>query len=85
MRHSIINTDTLDPDPVLRCMPTKWTRMLSGKDKALLVKLFYMNEELATVALRKLRLQKNMKTGKRPFNNGRPHKASSGIGGNWIV
>ncbi|GFU18321.1 hypothetical protein NPIL_496151 [Nephila pilipes] len=41
--------------------------MLSGKDKALLVKLFYMNEESATVALRKFRLQKNVQTGKRPL------------------
>ncbi|GFT58481.1 hypothetical protein NPIL_334371 [Nephila pilipes] len=39
--------------------------MLSGKDKDLLMKLFYMNEESATVALRKFRLQKNEKTGKR--------------------
>ncbi|GFT45533.1 DUF4817 domain-containing protein [Nephila pilipes] len=41
--------------------------MLSGKDKALSVMLFYMNEESATVALRKFRLQKNMKTGKGPL------------------
>ncbi|GFT60338.1 hypothetical protein NPIL_53751 [Nephila pilipes] len=39
--------------------------MLSGKYKALLVKLFYMNEESATVAQRKFRLQKNVQTGKR--------------------
>ncbi|GFT77636.1 DUF4817 domain-containing protein [Nephila pilipes] len=41
--------------------------MLKGKDKALLVKLFYTNEESATVALRKFLLQKNMKTGKEPL------------------
>ncbi|GFT06849.1 hypothetical protein NPIL_563101 [Nephila pilipes] len=63
----IINTDALDPDPVLRCIPTKRTKMLSGKDKALLVKLFYLNEESATVALRKFRLQKNVRTGKGPL------------------
>ncbi|GFX68245.1 hypothetical protein TNCV_1807991 [Trichonephila clavipes] len=39
--------------------------MLSEKDKALLVKLFFMNKE-ATVSLLKLRLQKNVKTGKGP-------------------
>ncbi|GFV60174.1 DUF4817 domain-containing protein [Trichonephila clavipes] len=37
--------------------------MLSAPDKALLVKLFYMNEESATIALRKFRVQKN-ETGK---------------------
>ncbi|GFW88581.1 DUF4817 domain-containing protein [Trichonephila clavipes] len=41
--------------------------MLSGKDKTLLVKLFYMNEESAAIALRKFRLQKDMKTGKGPL------------------
>ena len=41
--------------------------MLSGKDKALLVKLFYKNKESATVALRKFRLQKNEKTGLGPL------------------
>ncbi|GFT07919.1 hypothetical protein TNCV_873511 [Trichonephila clavipes] len=37
--------------------------MPSEKDKALLVKLFFMNKESATVALRKFR---NVKTGKGP-------------------
>ncbi|GFU31455.1 DUF4817 domain-containing protein [Trichonephila clavipes] len=41
--------------------------MLNAPDKALLVKLFYMNEESATIALRKLRVQKNMKSGKGPL------------------
>ncbi|GFV41133.1 DUF4817 domain-containing protein [Trichonephila clavipes] len=41
--------------------------MLSGPDKALLVKLFYMNEESATIALRKFRVQKNVKSGKGPL------------------
>ncbi|GFT14928.1 DUF4817 domain-containing protein [Nephila pilipes] len=41
--------------------------MLNGKDKALLVKLFYMKEESATVALLKFRLHKNVKTGKGPL------------------
>ncbi|GFW89763.1 DUF4817 domain-containing protein [Trichonephila clavipes] len=41
--------------------------MLSAPDKALLVKLFYMNEESATIALRKFRVQKNVKTGKGPL------------------
>ncbi|GFX70417.1 DUF4817 domain-containing protein [Trichonephila clavipes] len=41
--------------------------MLSVPDKALLVKLFYMNEESATIALRKFRVQKNMKSGKGPL------------------
>ncbi|GFW30037.1 DUF4817 domain-containing protein [Trichonephila clavipes] len=43
------------------------TRMLSVPDKALLVKLFYMNEESATIALRKFRIQKNVKSGKGPL------------------
>ncbi|GFT34868.1 DUF4817 domain-containing protein [Trichonephila clavipes] len=37
--------------------------MLSAPDKALL-KLFYMNEESATIALRKFRIQKNVKSRK---------------------
>ncbi|GFT28300.1 DUF4817 domain-containing protein [Trichonephila clavipes] len=41
--------------------------MLSAPDKALLVKLFYMNEESATIALRKFRVQKNVKSGKGPI------------------
>ncbi|GFU01710.1 DUF4817 domain-containing protein [Trichonephila clavipes] len=41
--------------------------MLSAPDKALLVKLFYMNEESATIALRKFRAQKNVKSGKGPL------------------
>ncbi|GFX23774.1 DUF4817 domain-containing protein [Trichonephila clavipes] len=41
--------------------------MLSASDKALLVKLFYMNEESATIALRKFRVQKNVKSGKGPL------------------
>ncbi|GFS42523.1 hypothetical protein NPIL_625901 [Nephila pilipes] len=41
--------------------------MLSGKDKALMMKLFNMNEESATVARRKFRLHKNVKTGKGPL------------------
>ncbi|GFU41051.1 DUF4817 domain-containing protein [Nephila pilipes] len=41
--------------------------MLSGNDKALLKKLFYMNEESVTGALRKFRLQKNVQTEKRPL------------------
>ncbi|GFV80905.1 DUF4817 domain-containing protein [Trichonephila clavipes] len=41
--------------------------MLSVPDKALLVKLFYMNEESATIALRKFRVQKNVKSGKGPL------------------
>ncbi|GFV85846.1 DUF4817 domain-containing protein [Trichonephila clavipes] len=41
--------------------------MLSAPDKALLVKLFYMNEESATIALRKFRVQKNVKSGKSPL------------------
>ncbi|GFV39115.1 putative DD41D transposase [Trichonephila clavipes] len=36
-------------------------------DKALLVKLFYMNEESATIALRKFRVQQNVKSGKGPL------------------
>ncbi|GFX20691.1 DUF4817 domain-containing protein [Trichonephila clavipes] len=38
--------------------------MLSVPDKALLVKLFNMNKESATIALRKFRVQKNVKSGK---------------------
>ncbi|GFV21020.1 DUF4817 domain-containing protein [Trichonephila clavipes] len=41
--------------------------MLSAPDKALLVKLFYMNEESATITLRKFRVQKNVKNGKGPL------------------
>ncbi|GFX48203.1 DUF4817 domain-containing protein [Trichonephila clavipes] len=41
--------------------------MLSAPDKALLAKLFYMNEESATIALRKFRVQKNVKSGKGPL------------------
>ncbi|GFV83420.1 hypothetical protein TNCV_3055671 [Trichonephila clavipes] len=41
--------------------------MLSALDKALLVKLFYMNEESATIALRKFRVHKNVKSGKGPL------------------
>ncbi|GFU03972.1 hypothetical protein TNCV_198571 [Trichonephila clavipes] len=41
--------------------------MLSAPDKALLVKLFYMNEESVTIALRKFRVQKNVKRGKGPL------------------
>ncbi|GFX22987.1 DUF4817 domain-containing protein [Trichonephila clavipes] len=41
--------------------------MLSAPDEALLVKLFYMNEESATIALRKFRVQKNVKSGKGPL------------------
>ncbi|GFW76862.1 DUF4817 domain-containing protein [Trichonephila clavipes] len=41
--------------------------MLNAPDKALLVKLFYMNEESATIALRKFRVQKNVKSGKGPL------------------
>ncbi|GFW82587.1 DUF4817 domain-containing protein [Trichonephila clavipes] len=41
--------------------------MLSAPDKALLVKLFYMNKESATIALRKFRVQKNVKSGKSPI------------------
>ncbi|GFS74011.1 hypothetical protein NPIL_245551 [Nephila pilipes] len=32
MRQAIINTDVLDQDPVHRCMPTKCTKRLSGKE-----------------------------------------------------
>ncbi|GFW63729.1 hypothetical protein TNCV_4940211 [Trichonephila clavipes] len=39
----------------------------SAPDKALLVKLFNMNEESATIALRKFRVQKNVKSGKGPL------------------
>ncbi|GFU87008.1 hypothetical protein TNCV_4840541 [Trichonephila clavipes] len=41
--------------------------MLSAPDKVLLVKLFYMNEESATIALRKFRVQKNVKSVKGPL------------------
>ncbi|GFX76026.1 DUF4817 domain-containing protein [Trichonephila clavipes] len=41
--------------------------MLSAPDKALLVKLFYMNEESVTIALCKFRVQKNVKSGKGPL------------------
>ncbi|GFV44193.1 DUF4817 domain-containing protein [Trichonephila clavipes] len=41
--------------------------MLSAPDKALLVKLFYMNDESATIALREFRVQKNVKSGKGPL------------------
>ncbi|GFX71189.1 DUF4817 domain-containing protein [Trichonephila clavipes] len=41
--------------------------MLSASDKALLVKLFYMKGESATIALRKFRVQKNVKGGKGPL------------------
>ncbi|GFT22313.1 DUF4817 domain-containing protein [Trichonephila clavipes] len=41
--------------------------MLRAPHKALLVKLFYMNEESATIALRKFRVQKNVKSGKGPL------------------
>ncbi|GFV78559.1 hypothetical protein TNCV_1888651 [Trichonephila clavipes] len=36
--------------------------MLREKNKALFVKLFFMNKESMTVALHKFRLQKNVKT-----------------------
>ncbi|GFV81148.1 DUF4817 domain-containing protein [Trichonephila clavipes] len=38
--------------------------MLSAPDKAKLVMLFYMNEESATIALSKFRVQKNVKSRK---------------------
>ncbi|GFU74897.1 hypothetical protein TNCV_2488441 [Trichonephila clavipes] len=41
--------------------------MLSAPDNALLVKLFYMSKESATIALRKFRVQKNVKSGKGPL------------------
>ncbi|GFV51971.1 DUF4817 domain-containing protein [Trichonephila clavipes] len=41
--------------------------MLSAPDKALLVKLFYMNKESVTIVLRKFRVQKNVKSGKGPL------------------
>ncbi|GFV09653.1 hypothetical protein TNCV_2937641 [Trichonephila clavipes] len=41
--------------------------MLNEKDKALLVKLFFMNKKSATAALRKFRLQRNAKAGKGPL------------------
>ncbi|GFX58703.1 hypothetical protein TNCV_804081 [Trichonephila clavipes] len=43
--------------------------MLSAPDKALLVKLFYMYEESATIVLRKFRVQKNVKSGKGPLTS----------------
>ena len=42
--------------------------ILSWKNKALLVKLFYKNKELATVALLKFRLKKNGKIGQGPLS-----------------
>ncbi|GFS67899.1 hypothetical protein NPIL_571741, partial [Nephila pilipes] len=59
--------------------------MLCGKDKALLVKPFYMNVESVTVALLKSRLQKKCEEWKKAFNSGRPHKACSAISENWIA
>ncbi|GFS29166.1 hypothetical protein NPIL_655631 [Nephila pilipes] len=41
--------------------------MLHGKEKVLLVKLLYMNEKPATIALRKFQLLKNVRTGKGPL------------------
>ncbi|GFW27268.1 hypothetical protein TNCV_2831681 [Trichonephila clavipes] len=41
--------------------------MLSVPDKALLVKFFYINEESVTIALRKFRVQKNVKSEKGPL------------------
>ncbi|GFX54958.1 DUF4817 domain-containing protein [Trichonephila clavipes] len=41
--------------------------MLSAPDKALLVKLFHMNEESAIIVLRKFRVQKIVKSGKGPL------------------
>ncbi|GFW99020.1 DUF4817 domain-containing protein [Trichonephila clavipes] len=41
--------------------------MLSAPDKALLVKLFYMNDESVAIALHKFRVQKNVKSGKGPL------------------
>ncbi|GFW76868.1 DUF4817 domain-containing protein [Trichonephila clavipes] len=41
--------------------------MLSVPDKALLVKLFYINEESVTIALRKFQVQKNVNSGKGPL------------------
>ncbi|GFV73624.1 hypothetical protein TNCV_1270041 [Trichonephila clavipes] len=41
--------------------------MLSAPYKATVVKLFYMNEESAKIALRKFRVQKNVKSGKHPL------------------
>ncbi|GFY07536.1 DUF4817 domain-containing protein [Trichonephila clavipes] len=43
--------------------------MLSAPDKALLLKLFYMNEESAIIALRKFRVQKNVNSGKGPLTS----------------
>ncbi|GFX94962.1 DUF4817 domain-containing protein [Trichonephila clavipes] len=48
--------------------------MFSAPDKALLVKLFYMNEESAIIALRKFRVQKNVKSGKGPLTPAGPLK-----------
>ncbi|GFW84700.1 DUF4817 domain-containing protein [Trichonephila clavipes] len=42
--------------------------MLSSPNKALLVKLFYMNEESVTIALRKFQIQKNVKSGRSPLS-----------------
>ncbi|GFW92287.1 hypothetical protein TNCV_3541731 [Trichonephila clavipes] len=66
MRQAITNNEGLEPDLIIRCMATKWSRILSKKDKALLVKLLYMIKESMTVAQRKFRLQKIVKTGKEP-------------------
>ncbi|GFW51991.1 hypothetical protein TNCV_1189211 [Trichonephila clavipes] len=41
--------------------------MLSAPDKALLVKLFYMNEESGTIALRKFRVQEKCEEWKGPL------------------
>ncbi|GFV41118.1 DUF4817 domain-containing protein [Trichonephila clavipes] len=41
--------------------------MLSVLDRAFLVKLFHMNQESSTIALRKFRVQKNVKSGKGPL------------------
>lgn len=41
--------------------------MLSAKDKALLIKLFYVNELPATIALYNFRVQKNVRSRKRPL------------------
>ncbi|GFX99295.1 DUF4817 domain-containing protein [Trichonephila clavipes] len=43
--------------------------MLSAPDKALLLNLFYMNEESAIIALRKCRVQKNVNSGKGPLTS----------------
>ncbi|GFV42932.1 hypothetical protein TNCV_4954421 [Trichonephila clavipes] len=65
MRQANISTDSLDSDLLPRCMPAM-TRMLSEKDKALFLKLFIVNKESATIALRTFRLRKNVRTGKGP-------------------